>query len=115
MSSEMVERIARAIWSIRREDEDRCDMELEDMGRRHSVWCEALAAMKAMREPTTGMLGAAQAAWLHDPERRTSTLYRAMIDHEIKLASDERDVRAALHPETHAPASKGGARDRTHE
>lgn len=38
-----VESIARAIWSVRREDEDRCDMELEDMPKDHSVWSEARA------------------------------------------------------------------------
>ncbi|WP_420213465.1 hypothetical protein ACN8ZM_40340 (plasmid) [Burkholderia aenigmatica] len=38
-----VERIARAIWAIRRVDEDRCDMELEDMGESHAVWREARA------------------------------------------------------------------------
>ena len=58
MPSEMLERMARAIWNIRREEEDRCDMELEDMGRQHPVWAEALAAMRAMREPTPIMLDA---------------------------------------------------------
>lgn len=43
-------RVARAIWNLRREDEDRCDMELEDMGDQHSVWAEADAAIAAMRE-----------------------------------------------------------------
>jgi hypothetical protein len=37
------EQIARAIWMIRREHEDRCDMELEDMGESHPVWEEAAA------------------------------------------------------------------------
>lgn len=41
--------VARAIWNIRREDEDRCDMELEDMGDEHSVWAEADAAIRALR------------------------------------------------------------------
>ena len=41
------ERVARAIWNIRREEEDRCDMELEDMERGHSVWREADAAIDA--------------------------------------------------------------------
>ena len=45
----------------------------------------ALAAMEAMREPNTRML-AAQTAWRDDPERRTSTLYRAMLDAEIEAA-----------------------------
>lgn len=38
-----VESIARTIWNIRREEEDRCDMELEDMPRGDSVWREAEA------------------------------------------------------------------------
>ena len=40
--------VARAIWNIRREDEDRCDMELEDMGSDHPVWDEADAAIAAI-------------------------------------------------------------------
>uniref|UniRef100_UPI002C55E16C hypothetical protein n=1 Tax=Zoogloea sp. TaxID=49181 RepID=UPI002C55E16C len=35
------EAIARAIWNVRREGEDRCHMELEDLGTDHSVWEEA--------------------------------------------------------------------------
>lgn len=35
------EAIARAIWNVRRKEEDRCDMELEDLGTDHSVWEEA--------------------------------------------------------------------------
>lgn len=46
----MREAVARAIWNIRREEEDRCDMELEDMGADHSVWAETDAAIRAMRE-----------------------------------------------------------------
>lgn len=41
----MLEQIARAIWSVRRVYEDRCDMELEDMGRDHPVWEEARAVL----------------------------------------------------------------------
>lgn len=44
---ELRERVARAIWNLRREEEDRCDMELEDMGDQHSVWAEADAAIAA--------------------------------------------------------------------
>lgn len=43
-----VEAVARAIWAIRREHEDRCDMELEDMGAQHPVWEEARAAVAAI-------------------------------------------------------------------
>jgi len=50
MTDKMREAVARAIWNIRREEEDRCDMELEDMGAGHSVWAEADAAIGAMRE-----------------------------------------------------------------
>ncbi len=42
------EAMARAIWNIRREDEDKCNMELEDMGPQHSVWEEARAARLAL-------------------------------------------------------------------
>jgi hypothetical protein len=41
---------------------------------------QARAVLLALREPTDGMLLAAQYAWLHDPERKSSTLWRAMID-----------------------------------
>lgn len=50
MTDKMREAVARAIWNIRREEEDRCDMELEDIGADHSVWAEADAAIGAMRE-----------------------------------------------------------------
>lgn len=40
--------IARAIWAVRREEEDRCDMELENMGATHSVWAEADAVLAAL-------------------------------------------------------------------
>ena len=45
----LLARIARAIWGLRREEEDRCDMELEDMPHDHSVWKEAKAAIEAMK------------------------------------------------------------------
>ena len=44
-----LEAVARAIWDIRRVDEDRCDMDLDDMGDDHSVWAEAQAAIDAWR------------------------------------------------------------------
>ena len=46
-TQEVREAIARAIWNVRREDEDRCDMDLEDMGEDHSVWREADAVLAA--------------------------------------------------------------------
>jgi hypothetical protein len=46
--------VARAIWNIRREDEDRCDMELEDMYPEHSVWREADAAIAALSQVEQG-------------------------------------------------------------
>lgn len=48
------EDVARAIWGIRREEEDRCDMELEDMGYDHSVWDEARAVLAIM--PAAGWM-----------------------------------------------------------
>ena len=39
------ESVARAIWSVRREHEDRCDLELEDMQDIHPVWREADAVL----------------------------------------------------------------------
>ena len=48
VDGEPVEPVARAIWNVRREEEDRCDMELEDMGEDHSVWAEARAVLSAL-------------------------------------------------------------------
>ena len=42
--------IARAIWNVRREEEDRCDMELEDMRRDHSVWEEATEVASILKD-----------------------------------------------------------------
>lgn len=79
MTESMVEKVARAMWNIRREEEDRCDMELEDMGEDHSVWAEARAALQAMREPTPGMLVAGGDGWVAEGD-----IYRAMIDEALK-------------------------------
>lgn len=85
MTSEMVERIARALHKTYDPHEDIAWERLPPSAQ-DQLRADATTILKAMREPTTGMIGAAQTAWLHDPARRTSTLYRAMIDHEIKLA-----------------------------
>lgn len=80
--SEMIEAVARAIWEIRREEEDRCDMELEDMGASHSVWTEARAATAAMSDPSETMLKAARKACMHvtQGEDMNAKIWRAMID-----------------------------------
>ena len=85
MGSEMQARVARAIWSLRREEEDRCDMELEDMGRNHPVWQEALAAMRAMREPTEGMI---EDGGEHAFTGNARLIFHAMLDAEIKKAEE---------------------------
>jgi len=47
-SEAMIRKAAEAIWAIRREEEDRCDMSLDDMGGEDSsVWQEAKAALEA--------------------------------------------------------------------
>lgn len=48
MPEEAIEIVARAIWIVRKENEDRCDIELEDLGADHSVWAEASAAVEAL-------------------------------------------------------------------
>lgn len=40
--------VARAIWAVMREHEDRCDMELEDNGRDEPIWQYADAALAAL-------------------------------------------------------------------
>jgi hypothetical protein len=47
----------------------------------------ARAAIEAMREPTATQLAAAQTAWLNDPLRKSSTIYRAMIDAALNSPS----------------------------
>lgn len=57
------EAIARAIWSVRREHEDRYDMELEDLGGDHPVWAEAdavILALPATRVEVTPAIGSSQ-------------------------------------------------------
>lgn len=49
-AQELRENVARAIWNVMREYEDRCDMELEDMGEKHHVWEIAEAAIAASSE-----------------------------------------------------------------
>lgn len=92
MPGEMQERIARAIWNIRREEEDRCDLELEDMSRRHPVWSEALAAMKAMLVPTDGMHLAGELVpdGIGGCPPSVGRIYRAMLSHEIAAAEEAR-------------------------
>lgn len=47
-SEKLIRKAAEAIWAIRREEEDRCDMSLDDMGgEESSVWQEAKAALEA--------------------------------------------------------------------
>lgn len=48
MTERQREAVARAIWNVMREYEDRCDMELEDIGGDHHVWEMADAAMYAL-------------------------------------------------------------------
>ncbi|TCM21491.1 hypothetical protein EDF56_101155 [Novosphingobium sp. PhB165] len=48
-AEDVVETVARAIWNRLRDDEDRCDMELEDMGEGHPVWDYARAAIAALQ------------------------------------------------------------------
>lgn len=79
----MIERVARAIWNIRREEEDRCDMALEEVGRDHSVWAEARAAIEAMREPTDLMGGALPSDYRPGSHSATQ-IWRAMIDAALK-------------------------------
>lgn len=44
------ENMARAIWNVMREYEDRCDIDLEEMGEKHHVWEIADAAIAASSE-----------------------------------------------------------------
>lgn len=46
--------VARAIWDVMREHEDRCDHALEDVEHKHQVWDCADAAIKAVHGITGG-------------------------------------------------------------
>ncbi len=75
--------VARVIWNIRREEEDRCDMELEDMGTDHSVWRDA--------EAVCFMLAAAPQAvatgWI-DPNDKTQKQYLPHIGEPVLFCHD---------------------------
>ena len=43
------EAVAQAIWALMREHEDRCDMELEDLGKDHPIWSYAEAARASLQ------------------------------------------------------------------
>lgn len=74
----MVERVARAIALDLLGDEQDADR----FWRGHER--SAIAAIRALREPTTAMLAAAEKAWFDDPLRRTTTLWQAMIDEAMR-------------------------------
>ena len=44
------ESVARAIWGVLREYEDKCDLELEDLASTHHVWDLAVAAIAAQAD-----------------------------------------------------------------
>lgn len=54
----MLEKVARAMWNVQRDDLDKCDMELEDVGNRYLTYDMARAALGALREPTQPILKA---------------------------------------------------------
>jgi hypothetical protein len=74
MSMTKREEVARAIWNIRREREDRCDMELEDMGNDHDVWDEADAAIAALAQPV------AAEGWISVDERMPKAQAPVLLD-----------------------------------
>lgn len=98
--SEMVERVARAMWEERRRHAKSLDMDLdlEEWGdgsipKANNIIGEARAAIKAMREPTGGMCMAGEASgFLHfspEPgegldEIDMETAWRTMIDEALK-------------------------------
>nr|WP_294577492.1 hypothetical protein [uncultured Rhodopila sp.] len=78
--------------------------------RERELWCGLLRAMAASldalraagfeivpQEATMRQLGAGQMAWLNDPQRRSSTLYRAMVkavrqESETPTATEQKDA-----------------------
>lgn len=76
------ESVARAIWGVRREYEDRCDMELEDMGESHPVWDEADAVLAAAELTQT------DPTWLTIEQARNAERYAYLrSQHEGSVAA----------------------------
>lgn len=76
------ESVARAIWGVRREYEDRCDMELEDMGESHPVWDEADAVLAAAELTQT------DPAWLTIEQAKNAERYAYLrSQHEGSVAA----------------------------
>lgn len=76
------EAVARAIWALMREHEDRCDEELEDLSRYHPVWEYADAARASLAEGAPA--GAAVLCWVNEdelPEGLTQEAYSALFPH----------------------------------
>lgn len=84
-SSEMVERVARAIIS-RRYGPSMFDLVNDDLGLVHDWFGEARAAIEAMREPTEAMIDAGIIA---SEQQSVSAIYRAMIDAALASKGDE--------------------------
>lgn len=83
MSSELRERIAKTMAEKRRE------LISQPLA---NIWDElALAALKAIREPTFGMRDAATLRQQGPDECLYDSIFTAMIDHEIKLAEGGQD------------------------
>lgn len=63
------------------------------------------------REPTAGMLQAAQNAWLKDPLRRSSTLYTAMLaaapPHVVDVMNLRNDIARLIDHTAFRPSSPG--------
>lgn len=111
----LIEALARAIWNLRREEEDRCDMELEDMGDDHSVWVEARAVLpfiadarrKGMEDMRERAAKAAEETFAYglpfgEDETIASAIRSLPLDHipdagkkvpALPLSADEKEVR----------------------
>lgn len=85
-SEAMIRKAAEAIWAIRREEEDRCDMSLDDMGgEESSVWHEAKAALEA------ALPAAEPVAW--QPRYK-----QEVIDHHRSIGSDLWEYAMTVYP-----------------
>jgi len=71
----MLEKAARALCEALGDDWDR-----EGVGLLGAYVPLVRAVLAAIREPDVAQLAAAQTAWLNDPEKKSSTIYTAMID-----------------------------------
>ena len=91
MSSEMVERVAKAIYEQQGANQGGYALTFEQINevRRQCFFLEAIAAIKAMREPTEAMIDASNREWDGRMSYRSSGAWQACIDAALPTPSEK--------------------------